>query len=292
MLKKLGSNTYYLPAEINIGFYQLGEKEWLMIDTGYDPATIKEVIHTLKDKQERITDVFLTHAHSDHVSMALLLKKAFNTRIYAPDIEKQFIENPHLMGLFVYPGYPFNDLLAVRHRSTPVDQLLTPHVDLLGQTFKIVPLQGHSPNMVGVLTPDNVLFASDAYVGSDYLATTKLLYSYDLKKDFLTKEWLASTDYTTYVPAHGTPSSSCKDAISANVDFYHGLLNRLKSSLETPMTFEQLLQQWIVRQNVSQQPVSHLIAQGCLGGMISYLLNEGAIGSKVVNNIIHYQSHV
>ncbi|MCK8060018.1 MULTISPECIES: MBL fold metallo-hydrolase [unclassified Fusibacter] len=290
MIKHIHGNTYQTNLGINVMLYRLNEKEWLMVDAGYDLDKAKQLVRHLQQDDQKISHLILTHAHSDHCAAAGFIKKSFDTLLYASDIERQFIEHPHLMGLFVNPSYPFKAILDIRHRPTPVDHTLTSDLTIDNITFKLVDLKGHSPNMIGIITPDEVFYVSDAYVGIDYLNSTKILYSYDLKSDFETKDNLKQVGASYYLPSHGELHSDHIQVIDENITYYNRHFQMIISMLRTPLTADGIMEQLVDQIGITTNLSSALITRGCLAGMLTYLVSNEKLQVRVHKGNLYYSN--
>jgi glyoxylase-like metal-dependent hydrolase (beta-lactamase superfamily II) len=284
--------TSYIDADINIGLYSLNGTDIVIIDTGMGKDESVEALRLILEAGLQVVAILLTHSHSDHCGGALLFKKAFpRLKIYAPDIERQFIENPQLMGLFVYPSTSFAYFLQYRHKPTKVNGTFKGNSILIdGVSFGLVNLAGHSPNMTGIVTPDNVLYASDAYVTSSYVEEAKILYSFDLEKDLEVKQELLGSPYSGIIMSHGKPETSPVSSILSNLAYYNHFLEVVEDILETPHTLESLVQILIERQSITLRPFSFLIAQGSVAGLLVYLEKHQRIEMMMVEGKMAYRA--
>lgn len=284
--------TAYIDADINIGLYAINDTDIVLIDSGSGGDASQEALNLIQTAGLKVVAMLLTHCHSDHCGGALLFKKAFpKLKLYAPDIERQFIENPELMGLFVYPSTPFNHFLDFRHKPTPVHATLRgSQVTIQGTTFGLVKLAGHSPNMMGIVTPDNVLYASDAYVTTKYVEEAKILYSFNLEKDLAVKQQLLGATYSGMIMSHGQPETSPVASILSNLAYYNHFLDIITYILEKPHTLEALVSDIIERQSITLRPFSYLIAQGSIAGLLVYLEKTDRIQMSVVAGKMVYET--
>lgn len=284
--------TSYIDADINIGLYSLNERDIVLFDTGTGRDESKEALRLILEAGLNVKAILLTHCHTDHCGGALLFKKAFpKLKIYAPDIERQFIENPHLMGLFVYPSTSFDYFLDYRHKPTKVNgSYKGNHITIEGVTFGLVDLGGHSPNMTGIVTPDNVLYGSDAYVTTAYVEKAKILYSYDIDRDLTVKQHLLGSTYSGIIIAHGQPEVSPVSSILSNLAYYNHFFDVVEDQLKTPMGLESLIHALIERQGITLRPFSYLIAQGSIAGLLVYMQKHDRIEQFIENGQMLYRA--
>jgi len=136
-LPPIGTNAYLLVNE--------DTKEAALFDAPYGA---KEEIGKLLERFEaRLTGVWLTHGHWDH----MLDTHAYNAQgvpVYAHKADEMLINNPALMASFSIPGLEF--------LPAKVDGYLEhgQELKIVGQNVKVVHVPGHSPGSVAFIFPE------------------------------------------------------------------------------------------------------------------------------------------
>ncbi|MGB3366994.1 MAG: MBL fold metallo-hydrolase, partial [Acidaminobacteraceae bacterium] len=206
----LKGNTYYIKSVVNIGLYKMSTNKCLLIDSGFSGKYAIELVDFLKSIKIDVIAVINTHGHRDHMGGNYLLKKEFGSLIYASKFEDTFIERPDLASMFVHPSAPFTSFKNVHIEGSKVDYIVDEHEKLTIDKidFNIINLAGHSPNQIGVVTPDDVFFTADAYVCKSELEQMKILFSYDLTKDLECKKRMLTMKHSIYLPSHGKPTKN------------------------------------------------------------------------------------
>lgn len=99
-----------------------------------------------------------------HTLMRIILEVIdiyqFKCKIFAKGIKQAFIQYPILEPLFLYGGYPRNDL---RHKfllATGSNVVDLGDVDF-PKDLKIISLKGHFFDMIGIRTPDDTVYLAD-----------------------------------------------------------------------------------------------------------------------------------
>ena len=141
------------------------ERGVILFDSGADPAgkPIDAVLGCLGASRPDVREVFLTHAHFDHISGAASLAPTVKTHLGAGDAElaarNALPEGmaPKLLTLVMRPP-------AVR-ATDPLTGSQTYDVGG-GKTVKAVPVPGHTPGSFAFLY-DGVLFAGDIAIARD-----------------------------------------------------------------------------------------------------------------------------
>lgn len=269
----LKNNTYYISGIVNIGLYKFNEYDCLLIDSGYGGKFVDELITFLKNLNLNVKSIINTHGHRDHMGGNNALVHEFNCKVFASKYEDTFIERPDLTSLFVYPSAPFKMFSNVQISGSKVDYLLPDEgiVNIGSEEFKIINLAGHSPNQIGVITPDDVFFTADSYVCKTELENIKILYSYDLTKDLECKNKLLKMKHAIYVPTHGQPTNDLKLDIHDNIAYYKMVTHAVKSFLNIPKSLDELMKDAIELFGITPRLDSYMVGRGCLSGIISHL---------------------
>lgn len=127
-------------------------KRAVVIDPGMNPGPL---IRRLQDLE--LEAILLTHAHFDHIGGVDELRKLKNCPVYLHDAEADWLTTPKKNGSLLWPeiGGPI--------QTDPAEYALDDgqELKLLGETFKILHIPGHSPGSVGFLWNNDTLFAGD-----------------------------------------------------------------------------------------------------------------------------------
>ena len=67
-VKHIQGNTYYLRCFSNIGIYDLGGGEVILIDTGDHKKSVTDLYNALEERNWRVKAIFNTHSHLDHIA--------------------------------------------------------------------------------------------------------------------------------------------------------------------------------------------------------------------------------
>lgn len=136
----------------------------VLIDTGVAGSenVIYEYIRTIGRNPEEISEIFLTHAHPDHIGAARAIKEATGCGIAAHTLEIPWIEDPALQER-ERPVPGFRNLVG---GGVKVNRVLTEGdilpVEGVG-TLRVIHTPGHSAGSVSFLWPEEMaLFSGDA----------------------------------------------------------------------------------------------------------------------------------
>ncbi|MCD7883723.1 MAG: MBL fold metallo-hydrolase [Lachnospiraceae bacterium] len=118
-LIQAAGNSYYIQSPAKIGLVRLNEKEVCLIDSGNDKNAGRKVRQILDANGWRLTAIYNTHSHADHIGGNQYLQKQTGCRIYAPGIECSYTRHPILEPVSLYGGCPPKDL---RHKFLMAQQ--------------------------------------------------------------------------------------------------------------------------------------------------------------------------
>ena len=196
-----GKNTYYLRCFSNIGVYDLGNGEAILIDSGDHKKSVSDLDKALTERNLRVKMILNTHGHIDHINGNRFFKEKYGCPVYAPSIERYFVEESTLEPSYYYTGIPVNRKRSFFFRplGTPAE-LLTP--EILPAGFELLSLPGHAFNMVGIKTPDDVWFLADALIDPATYEAYKLPAFRDINESIATAKMLTTLQGACFVPAH------------------------------------------------------------------------------------------
>ena len=203
-VKHLKGNTYYLQCFSNIGIYYLGNGEVILIDAGDHKKSVTDLYNFLEEKSWRVKAIFNTHSHLDHIAGNRFFKDKYGCKAYASEMEQFYGVYPQIDVAEIFMSVPvkINQSSMLNNPGTETE-LLTKAV--LPEGFEIMPLPGHTFNMVAIMTPDNVWFLGDAVLAKMTYEGYKIPFFFDINKSIETCEMLAEMKASFFVPSHDTP---------------------------------------------------------------------------------------
>lgn len=306
-LNSVKGASYYCSGRLSIGVYVKDNKA-ILIDSGIDQETAKMVDKALAQKGCQITAIINTHSHADHCGgNAFLQNKYKDLQIFSTKSESVFIDNPALEPTCFCAGAdPFLELRNKYLEAKPsaVTNLIHPYKDqsivINGETFQIITLPGHTPGMIGVITPDNIFYCGDALFGEETFSKHGILFYTNIADTLATFDKLAALPVDALVFYHGGLAENNLKSIALDhkkriTDTYNFILdaiflNRKGYSLET------LTQQIMDIYKISKNVMQITLTQTCVNAYITQLQkdkkitlsgDDGVICISAVNNKIN-----
>jgi len=289
-LVHLKDNCYYLKGAVNIGVIAINNNA-ILIDTGIDKQTAKNIEKNLKEKGWQLTHIINTHAHADHFSGSQYLKDSFQAKVLAPKIEGIIMEHPCYEPFYLFGGaHPINELKNKFLQGSPVviDQYLeTGPLTIYDTNLEIVALPGHTIGQIGVFF-EETLYLADAAFGPQVLKKHGVPYFVDIDLQLKTLDYLETFKCSYYLPAHGEVVTNIKDLTVANRQYLYSITNKVRGFLpgSTGEIVAKLLNSLKININ---NPGQYFLMQAATLAHISYLNNSGEATWEIDSNILKWK---
>ncbi|MEM2005051.1 MAG: MBL fold metallo-hydrolase [Zestosphaera sp.] len=288
-LTKVADNVYVLIGRTNVGVVVLDHGECIVIDTGIDRDSGRKVLNVLKETNLRVGAVVNTHSHADHIGGNRIVFERTNAEVYAPNLERPFIEMPALEVLYLYGAYPPEVVRThlVEAAGVPVRELsiLVKEVS----TLKVEELPGHSLGMVGFGVED-VFFSADSFFPTEILAKYKIPYHLHVQDAYKTLKKLIGEilkNYRTVVPSHGSilTVDQAIELIRTNADTVMSVRESVLRNLKSNVALEDLVK-YVLRDlsQTLQTPINYLLNRSAIMSYVSWLLNDGLVEMRIIEN--------
>ena len=280
-------NSYYIECPANIGLYLLGDGEVCLIDSGNDRGAGKKIKKLLDANGWRLTAIYHTHSHADHIGGSCFLQKETGCRVYAPGIECDFTCHPVLESAFLYGGYAPEEL---RHKFLLAEACdarpLT--AEALPTGVEIVPLPGHSFDMVGYRTPDGVLYLADALSRRETLDKYGIGFVYDVGAYLDTLDAVQGMRAEVLVPAHADPASPASIAELAryNIEKVHEAADRIAELCASPADFETILKGVFDRYGLTMTPEQYVLVGSTVRSYLAWMKRTGRVSAEISENML------
>lgn len=289
MLTHLKGRTYVLAGPVNIGLYFQDNGTAIVIDTGLDDNSGRRLLKALREKGATIGHLINTHSHADHSGGNAFVQKRTEAITWASPLEAALIENPYLEPFYLYGGDPFAELKTKFLMAKPsrVDKKLSEDNPEL-EPLKIIPLPGHAPGQIGVLTPDNVFFCADAFFPLATLDKYYLPYFAQVGPSLATLDRLMSFPAEIYVPAHGHPSAEITEALKANKQRLQEVTELVLSILTEPLSREEIVAHFCREKSIDSSYSQYFLATAAITAHLTYLDEQGLIKPKVAAGVLKW----
>ena len=287
-LIQVAENTYYIQSPAKIGIVKVNDTDVCLIDSGNDKDAGKKVKKVLDAQGWNLIAIYNTHSHADHIGGNKYLQSQTGCKIYAPGIEADFTKHPVLEPVGLYGGYPSKDL---RHKflmaqESEVEELTSEN---LPEGLEIISLPGHSFDMVGFRTKDDVVFLADALSSKETLDKYQIGYLYDVESYLHTLEMIKTMQAKKFVPSHAVETDSIAELAQYNIDKVNEIAEKIIEFCQEPITFEILLQKLFTEYNLTMTHEQHALVGSTVRSYLAWLKDSGKLATSIDNNMLLWQ---
>lgn len=216
-VKQLKGNTFYYEAYTNVGIYKLNENEVVLIDACDHKRMVRGLDRILCEMGLKVNTIINTHCHVDHICGNAYFKEKYNCRLLSTRLEQGYIFKPDMEPDF------YNVALSVDKANNPFYGIEPTESEVitgenLPQGFEVISLPGHSFDMIGVRTPDNVVFLADSVLSVNTWENYKLPFFYSVNKAIESLEKISGIEGDIFVPSHNAPVDNIKELALYNME--------------------------------------------------------------------------
>lgn len=282
-LIQVSENSYYIDCPSKIGLVRIGENEVIAIDSGSDKDAGKKVLRTIQANGWQLKSIFNTHSHADHIGGNKYLQDQTKCRIFAPGIECDFTNHPILEPTFLYGGYPMKEL---RHKFLMAQESQAERLteNALPDGIKLLSLPGHSYDMVGFRTVDDVVYLADCLSAKETLDKYGIGYLWDVEAYLNTLEQVKQMKAKCFVPAHAPATDEIAELAQYNMDAVRAAGERIVSFCEEPLCFEDLLQKVFDVYELRMNAQQYVLLGSTVRSYLTWLQNQGVVESFFEDN--------
>lgn len=282
-------NSYFLQCPAKIGLVKTGEHEVCLIDSGNDKDAGKRVKRLLDTQGWQLTAIYNTHSHADHIGGNRYLQTQTGCRIFAPGLECAFTRHPILEPCYVYGGCPPKELqhkfmLAQPSEACPLTQ------DALPAGWSIIPLPGHSFDMVGFRTADAVVYLADCLSGEETLNNYQIGFLVDVGAYLQTLEQVKNMQARLFVPSHADAAENIAPLAQKNIDKVYEVAERIVSVCRNGACFEDILKQLFDAYHLTLTFEQYALVGSTVRSYLTWLKNEGRLQAECRENTLIWKS--
>ncbi len=281
-LVKVGEKTYYIKNNTNIGVYKVSDNDVYLIDTGNDKEAGKKILKIMTEQEWNVKGIISTHSHADHIGGNKVIQDRTNCIILANKIEKCFTEFPILEPSLLYGAYPFKDLtnkflMAKESSVISIDKNLPDGLEYFN-------LKGHSFDMIGIKTSDDVYFLADSLVSAETIKKYHVFFLHDVKEYLNTLDFLDTLNGALYIPSHCEANNNITRLININREKIFEICDAICDICNKEKTFEEILKAVFDKYNLTMNANQYVLVGSTIKAYISYLYNEDKLTYNIKDN--------
>lgn len=288
-LNQVAERTYYINCPAKIGIYRQTDRDVYLIDSGNDKDAGRKVRKILNENGWNLMGIINTHSHADHIGGNKYLQQQTGCKIFADGIETAFTKYPILEPSFLYGGYPCKDLkhkflLAQESGALDISDCHFP------EELEVIPLRGHFFHMIGVRTPDDVVFLADCISSAATLDKYQITFLYDAAEYLNTLDKVETMEASVFVPAHAEASDNVKELVQLNRRKIFEIADTIHTILKTPMCFETLLKQIFDKYRLTMNFEQYVLIGSTIRSYLSWMKDNGRIEAVFENNLLKWKT--
>ena len=174
-------------------------------------------------------------------------------------------------------------LLAQESNAQP----LTP--EHLPAGFELIPLPGHFFDMIGLRTPDDVVFLADCLSSQATLDKYQISYVYDVAAYLDTLKRIKEMHAALFVPAHADATEDIAPLAQYNIDKVNEIAGHILDFCAAPHTFEEVLQHLFTSYDLAMTFEQYALVGSTVRNYLSWLLDSENLSANFSDNRLLWQ---
>lgn len=287
-IKQLTENTFFYEAYSNVGIHRINDKEVVLIDACDHVRMVRGLDRLLEGMGLTVNTIINTHCHVDHICGNRYFKDKYGCRVLCSKLEQGFIFKPDLEPRFYNAGLSVDKLRSPYFQVESVEaEVITE--ENLPEGFEIIALPGHSFEMIGVRTPDDVLFLADSLISEFTWENYKIPFFYNIDKQLETLEMLKGVRAEIFVPSHCAESEDISELIQYNIDRLREKRQMVFELCES-QSFESLFDLVVKDQEIDMRMPRYCMYASVLKNLLQSLIDNGKVYTAYENGRIIYHT--
>lgn len=283
-LIQVGTKTYYIKNNTNIGIYLINEKDVFIIDTGNDKEAGKKILKIIENHGWSVKGIINTHSNADHIGGNKVIQDRTQCPIFTSQMEACFTKYPIFEPSFLYGGYPLQDLQNKFLMAKASETTELKSSDQLPDGLEYFSLKGHFVDMIGIKTSDNVYFLADSLFSEQTISKYHVFFLYDVQKFLDSLDLLNTLEGALYIPSHCEATNNITGYIEQNRSKVIEIAEKIKHFCKEGKTFEEILQFVFDTYHLKMDIQQYVLIGSTIRSYLSYLHDQTKINYEFQNN--------
>ncbi|MBB71006.1 MAG: hypothetical protein CMF50_01245 [Legionellales bacterium] len=296
-IKQVLGNSRFWSGVLSVGIYYVESvKKAVLIDSGLDTSTAKTINKMIKKDGYTVGAIINTHSHADHCGGNQYFQSQYSDiEIHATRFEQHFIEFPSSEPSCFCQGAEALHELRNKHLEAkssrvthPIEDYRDQGLTIFGETFRLLALPGHTPGMIGVISPDNVFYTGDSIFGLATFVKHGVLFYTNIGESIQSLEKISKLDVDGTVYYHGglhvgEPLAAAAERhiqkIRDTQDKVHAIISR------EPIYLERLSACLSEELGMPSSITQSTLTQACTRAYVANLEKEGRVKVSMVGQM-------
>lgn len=286
-LKQIGSKTFCIEHDTNIGIHFTDDGRMYLIDTGSkgDGEKIDEIL----SREGWVPSCIInTHTHIDHIGGNEFLMRKYGIPAYCTDYDMAFAHYSELEAAYMNGGYPAEKLRTIFAHPGMIGfrsiEKETP--DGIDCTY----LPGHSFGMIGIRTSDDIWFLGDSYLSRSFLKQYTFGFIYNVEAYIDTLKKLKEFKGALFVPSHGIIETDIVPTLEQNLRSVAEMCSMICETCREYRGQDEILQQMYERLRMHARPAQHALLSSTVKSYLTYLQDRNKLECRFVDNIMKWRT--
>ena len=286
-LKQIGSKTFCIEHDTNIGIHFTDDGRMYLIDTGSkgDGEKIDEIL----SREGWVPSCIInTHTHIDHIGGNEFLMRKYGIPAYCTDYDMAFAHYSELEAAYMNGGYPAEKLRTIFAHPGMIGfrsiEKETP--DGIDWTY----LPGHSFGMIGIRTSDDIWFLGDSYLSRSFLKQYTFGFIYNVEAYIDTLKKLKDFKGSLFVPSHGIIETDIVPTLEQNLRSVAEMCSMICETCREYRGQDEILQQMYERLRMHARPAQHALLSSTVKSYLTYLQDRNKLECRFVDNIMKWRT--
>ena len=286
-LKQIGSKTFCIEHDTNIGIHFTDDGRMYLIDTGSkgDGEKIDEIL----SREGWVPSCIInTHTHIDHIGGNEFLMRKYGIPAYCTDYDMAFAHYSELEAAYMNGGYPAEKLRTIFAHPGMIGfrSLEKETPDGIDWTY----LPGHSFGMIGIRASDDIWFLGDSYLSRSFLKQYTFGFIYNVEAYIDTLKKLKEFKGTLFVPSHGIIETDIVPTLEQNLRSVTEMCGMICETCREYRGQDEILQQMYERLRMHARPAQHALLSSTVKSYLTYLQDRNKLECRFVDNIMKWRT--
>lgn len=283
----LKGNSFVIDCPAKIGVVKTADGQAVLIDSGSDKSAARKVRGHLDAQGLTLRAIYNTHSHADHIGGNHTLQTATDCAIFAPPMECDFVRHPVYEPAFLYGGFPPQ---ALRHKFLMAQESRASELTekALPDGWELIPLPGHSLNMVGFRTPDDVVYLADCLSSEATLDKYGIGVIYDVEAYLQTLEYVKTMNAALFVPSHAAVTDDIAPLADRNIAQVHRVTEAIVAACAQPLGFDELTAALFDAFGLRMSAEQYVLVGSTVRSYLAWLTDRGTLTLDIAPNALRW----